>query len=78
MRDYSSHFSHSGFGVDEYALPSGSKIDQVHMIHRHGGRYPAVNSTIEKFGKALSEAIENGAKFSGELSFLNGWSYGLG
>jgi hypothetical protein len=29
-----------GFRVDEYPLPPGANITQVHMVHRHGARYP--------------------------------------
>lgn len=70
---------HSGFGVKEYPLPKDAKISQLHMLHRHGSRYPATNSTQEKFGRALAQAIKNGgAKFKGELSFLNSYEYVLG
>ncbi|MCJ1271958.1 hypothetical protein MMC22_011863 [Lobaria immixta] len=49
------------------------------MIHRHGSRYPSVNATVEKYGKNLTKEIQSGrAKFTGKLSFLNTWSYGLG
>ena len=68
----------SGFGVEEYPLPPGSKICQVHTIHRHGSRYPTADAGVQKFGQALTEAIKAGAKFTGELSFLKNWSYELG
>lgn len=68
----------SGFGVEEYPLPPGSKIGQVHTIHRHGSRYPTTDAGVQEFGKALSENVKAGAKFTGELSFLNNWSYELG
>lgn len=68
----------SGFGVREYPLPPGATIRQLHTIHRHGSRYPEKDSGVEKFGKALGDIIKNGAKFSGALSFLNSWEYGLG
>lgn len=68
----------SGFGVQEYPLPPGARIRQLHMIHRHGSRYPEKGAGVEKFGKALEDTIKKGAKFSGALSFLNSWEYGLG
>ena len=68
----------SGFGVHEYPLPLGSKINQVHVIHRHGSRYPTTDAGVQKFGEAVSKSIKAGAKFSGELSFLNNWTYELG
>lgn len=69
---------HSGFGVQEYPLPPGASIVQLHTIHRHGSRYPEKDSGVEKFGKALEATIKQGANFSGALSFLNSWEYGLG
>ena len=68
----------SGFGVKEYPLPPGTNISQVHTIHRHGSRYPEKDSAVEKFGQALADTIKKGARFSGALSFLNSWKYGLG
>lgn len=66
-----------------------SRDDKIHFsgvymfthdawIHRHGSRYPEKYSGVEKFGKALEDDIRSGAKFSGALSFLNTWEYGLG
>ena len=69
----------SGFGVDELPLPIGTNISQLHMLHRHGSRYPTTNASVEKFGKALTELLAGKkANFTGELSFVNSWSYGLG
>ena len=69
----------SGFGVDEFPLPIGTNISQLHMLHRHGSRYPTTNASVEKFGKALTRFVEGGkANFTGALSFVNSWSYGLG
>lgn len=70
---------YSGFGVDEFALPAGTNISQVHVLHRHGSRYPTTGAGVQKFGTALSGIVKNGsAKFSGDLAFVNQWSYGLG
>lgn len=76
--NHTSDILHSGFGVGEYPLPPGSKISQVHMLHRHGSRYPTTDAGVQKFGEALTKSIKAGAKFTGELSFLNNWSYELG
>ena len=68
-----------GFGVYEYPLPAGANISQVHMVHRHGSRYPTTNSSTEALGSRLTALAKNGtAKFTGALSFLNTYSYGLG
>lgn len=48
------------------------------MLHRHGSRYPTTDAGVQKFGEALTKSIKAGAKFTGELSFLNNWSYELG
>ena len=69
----------SGFGVDELPLPAGSNITQFHMIHRHGSRYPTTDSNVVTFGRGLAEIISKGnTNFTGDLSFVNSWSYGLG
>lgn len=68
-----------GFGVNEYPLPKGSNISQLHMLGRHGSRYPTGNSGVAKFSAGLAASVKNGsASFSGALEFLNTWSYGLG
>ena len=49
------------------------------MIHRHGSRYPTTGDAVSTFGKALESLISKGTtNFTGALSFLNSWSYGLG
>ncbi|KAL9097077.1 MAG: hypothetical protein Q9163_006392 [Psora crenata] len=69
----------SGFGVDEYSLPRGTTITQVHVLHRHGSRYPTTDAAVERFGKALAELVAGGnVNFTGALSFVNPWTYGLG
>ena len=67
-----------GLGVNEYPLPPGANISQVHMISRHGSRYPTSNSTQLALGKALINSTKAGNKFTGNLTFLNSWSYKLG
>ncbi|KAL9127938.1 MAG: hypothetical protein Q9217_003274 [Psora testacea] len=69
----------SGFGVNEYPLPTGTNITQVHVLHRHGSRYPTTGAPVEKFGKALAQFVDGSeTNFTGALSFINSWSYGLG
>ena len=49
------------------------------MISRHGSRYPTTNSSVYKFGTSLASTIKTSAyNFTGDLSFLNSWSYKLG
>ncbi|KAI9741394.1 MAG: hypothetical protein M1834_003111 [Cirrosporium novae-zelandiae] len=66
-----------GFGAQEYPLPSGAEIFQVHMLHRHGSRYPTNGSSVQSFGSRIENATQY-YNFTGELSFLNNWSYNLG
>ena len=68
-----------GFGVNEYPLPAGANISQVHMVHRHGSRYPTTGAAVQTLGETFTALVKNGtANFKGELSFLNSFSYGLG
>ncbi|KAF2103962.1 phosphoglycerate mutase-like protein [Rhizodiscina lignyota] len=63
-----------GLGVNEYSLPKGSNISQVHVLHRHGSRYPtATPPTVDKL---LNTTVK--WKASGQLAFLNDWTYKLG
>lgn len=70
-----------GFGVDEYTLPENASIAQLHMLSRHGSRYPTVGAGAQ----LLAEKIQNYTNgtlgditFTGELSFINTWKYLLG
>ncbi|KAK0642429.1 3-phytase A [Lasiodiplodia hormozganensis] len=66
-----------GFGVDEYPLPPGTNITQLHMLHRHGERYP----TSTDGSITLAEKIVNASgtfNATGDLAFLNGWTNKLG
>lgn len=61
-----------GFGVDEYPLPTGANITQLHMLSRHGARYPTEKpSVVDKLQNASFTA-------DGPLAFLNDWTYKLG
>ncbi|KPI34836.1 3-phytase A [Cyphellophora attinorum] len=68
-----------GFGSNEYSLPPGTNISQVHLLSRHGSRYPTGDSSVSSFGSKLHNITSNGtASWSGELSFLNSWTYKMG
>lgn len=67
--------SRLGFGVNEYSLPHGTNITQVHVLHRHGSRFPTENSRTSEWASRI-EAHRGG--FCGELEFLNNWSYKIG
>ncbi|OAA73243.1 3-phytase A precursor [Cordyceps fumosorosea ARSEF 2679] len=77
MAFLSPYFPSPGFGVDEYPLPDGAEIVQVHMLSRHGSRYPTAGSDVVRFGNKV--AGEKGkATFQKELAFLRDWKYELG
>ncbi|PKS06560.1 hypothetical protein jhhlp_007308 [Lomentospora prolificans] len=73
----SPYFPSPGFGIDEHPLPPGAEIIQLHMLSRHGARYPTLGSQVESFGQRLAAAAGT-FKASGRLEFLNDWKYELG
>ncbi|KIO02534.1 hypothetical protein M404DRAFT_147468 [Pisolithus tinctorius Marx 270] len=67
------------FGIDEGPEPpQGCNIAGVHLLHRHGARYPTGPSS----GPAtLSRQLHESAaewEATGSLAFLNDWTYKLG
>ncbi|KAH8180149.1 histidine phosphatase superfamily (branch 2) domain-containing protein [Sarocladium implicatum] len=78
MMGYLSPYSPSpGFGVNEYPLPRGAEIVQVQMLSRHGSRYPTSGSNVARLGERIARASKE-FKTSGQLEFLNEWTYQLG
>jgi hypothetical protein len=67
------------FGLPDASpvIPEGCSIDAVHILHRHGARYPG--SAPPAFAAKI-HAAATGAGFSasGPLAFLNTWTYKLG
>lgn len=64
-----------------YALPEQCHIRQVHILYRHGARYPAhgKRQAPGKFGKKVKKARRKGKlSATGQLEFLNKWTYNLG
>ena len=63
-----------GLGVNEYPLPAGANITQLHMLSRHGSRYPTSEPGI------AGKLVDNTGKYkaSGKLAFLNNFTYKLG
>ncbi|KAJ5765836.1 hypothetical protein N7520_005395 [Penicillium odoratum] len=70
------HSPEEGFGVDEYPLPKGANITQMHMLHRHGSRYPGDNS-LSTWAAEIANATAS-TRFTGELAFFNDYTYSLG
>ncbi|KAL4077052.1 histidine phosphatase superfamily [Scleroderma yunnanense] len=68
------------FGVDSSPeAPETCRITGVHLLHRHGARYPAdVKSTGGPVGFAARLHAHTNITASGPLRFLNDWTYKLG
>ncbi|KAL2830265.1 histidine phosphatase superfamily [Aspergillus cavernicola] len=54
--------------------PAGCRIDQVHMMARHGERYPT-KSAGSRHLDLLNRIKEANVNLNGSLSFLNNWDY---
>ncbi|KAJ9653990.1 hypothetical protein H2198_006909 [Neophaeococcomyces mojaviensis] len=80
MGQLSSYFPNPvGFGVNEYSLPPSANISTVHLLSRHGARYPTSDVSVATFGSKVYNLTRNGtAQWTGALSFLNTWRYTLG
>jgi hypothetical protein len=69
------------FGIDSGPeAPDTCNITGVHLLHRHGARYPADYSRGTGpggFASKLNENAEN-VTATGPLSFLDDWTYKLG
>ncbi|WWC69100.1 uncharacterized protein I206_103036 [Kwoniella pini CBS 10737] len=70
------------YGLNETSpnSPKGCSIIQVHLLYRHGARYPTTGSPPSTFASKISNATkqEKGFNSTGELNFLNEWKYLLG
>ncbi|KAJ3515274.1 hypothetical protein NLJ89_g1865 [Agrocybe chaxingu] len=71
----------ASFGLPDTSpvVPKGCSLNQVHLLNRHGARYPTSDAPTSNFAANI-HAAANGAGFtaSGSLSFLNTWTYKLG
>jgi len=73
------------FQKNNSVLPEKCTVKQVHILHRHGARYPTSSATegAPYFGSVIanvSKLNHPNSNFSawGPLSFLNHWNYQLG
>jgi hypothetical protein len=71
------------FGVTDTGLPDGCQVEQAHVLHRHGSRYPTSEAidygTIYAFFLKILVILSTGnSSFTGPLSFLNTWTLRLG
>ncbi|KAF9517079.1 hypothetical protein BS47DRAFT_1340107 [Hydnum rufescens UP504] len=71
----------SSFGLDKASplIPDQCALSQVHLVHRHGARYPTGGEGPSKFSAKLHAAAQTGKlRFTKDLAFLNSWTYKLG
>ncbi|KAH9937171.1 histidine phosphatase superfamily [Fomitopsis serialis] len=69
---------YSGTGTP-FEIPPGCELEQVHLLHRHGARYPTSGSAPSSFAANVQAAVSgSGFTASGPLEFLNTWTYKLG
>ena len=60
-------------------VPAGCNIVQMHLLYRHGARYPTSSAAPSTFAQKLVNAtLAGGFSVSGDLSFLSDWTYKLG
>jgi hypothetical protein len=59
--------------------PAGCTINQVHLLYRHGARYPTTGAAPSTFAQKLNNATKAGGfNVSGDVAFLANWTYKLG
>lgn len=69
------------FGLPEASslIPEGCEVTQLHLLHRHGARYPTSSDPPADFANLLqSKANSTGFTASGPMAFLNTWEYKFG
>lgn len=67
------YIQHPGFGIST-DVPDQCTLEQVHLILRHGERYPSKNNGKEL--EAIMAKFDNYTEtFVGELAFLNDYTY---
>jgi len=60
------------------SIPAGCDITQLHLLYRHGARYPTSGAAPATFAAKVANATKTGFSASGDLSFLADWTYKLG
>lgn len=73
----------SYFGIQNVGLPNDCQVEQVHLLERHGSRFPTGfyddgNNDDNLGAKVMNASAKNSTAFSGPLSFLNGYQYNFG
>ncbi|KAG2075022.1 phosphoglycerate mutase-like protein [Suillus decipiens] len=74
-------YSVESFGLPDASpiIPEGCGLNTVHLLMRHGARYPTSGSGPSQFAGELNTAASNESfSATGELEFLATWTYKLG
>ncbi|KAI1380276.1 phosphoglycerate mutase-like protein [Hypoxylon crocopeplum] len=58
--------------------PPGCNVTQVHLLYRHGARYPTSGAAPAQFAERVANASKEGFEVKGDLAFLADWTYKLG
>ncbi|WVQ81817.1 hypothetical protein IAT38_003944 [Cryptococcus sp. DSM 104549] len=77
---YSVDSSFYGLNDTSPLVPDQCSITQVHLLYRHGARYPTSGAPPAEFADKLANSTKQDGGFtaSGDLSFLNDWTFKLG
>lgn len=72
----------SAYGLESASglVPDQCELTQVILYFRHGARYPTTGAPPSAFAEKVQQAAANSTGFSasGDLEFLNSWTYKLG
>ncbi|KAJ8591500.1 phosphoglycerate mutase-like protein [Rhizopogon salebrosus TDB-379] len=74
-------YSVESFGLPDASpvIPEGCGLNAVHLLMRHGARYPTSDSGPSQFAAEIhSAASKEGFSVTGDLEFLATWTYKLG
>ncbi|KAH7928511.1 phosphoglycerate mutase-like protein [Leucogyrophana mollusca] len=74
-------YSVDSFGLPDASplIPEGCGLNQVHLLIRHGARYPTTGEGPAQFAANIHAAASGpGFTVSGPLEFLGTWTYKLG
>ncbi|OTB09629.1 hypothetical protein M426DRAFT_316177 [Hypoxylon sp. CI-4A] len=58
--------------------PEGCSVTQLHLLYRHGARYPTSGGSTSEFADKIANATKEGLQVNGDLAFLSDWTYKLG
>ncbi|KAJ5538431.1 hypothetical protein N7494_007910 [Penicillium frequentans] len=74
MGSFAPYSDRASYGVDRNT-PEGCEVDQVHMLMRHGERYPDAifaEGYVEVLDKMRNSKVKT---WKGDLAFFNDWTY---